>query len=157
MKSVEKFGEKAPNYPFDAIKSFLSNLKTDFSKGSHKFAIIHGDVGPNNIFIDRKNNRVIFLDWEKAFLTRYVSLYSAFDFANFYFRCWRNLEFQSDLLQEYVARKDCSLDELKISCILQNLRQMRYLVDPSYDAHEEDYLKNHIRRLIESLEAVLKL
>ena len=157
MRIVEKNKERAPHYPFLLIEEFLTKMKVDFSKRSREYRIIHGDIAPNNVFIDRKKRRIIFLDWEKAFVTKNTSLYCAFDFANFYFRCWKNLDFQKALLQSYLKQKSCVIDELKLACILQNLRQIRYLIDSSYDVEKGNYLKTHIRRISQSLETVLML
>lgn len=143
----------AQDYPFLEVEKFLFDLPERRGKGG---IIVHGDLAPNNVFFTKDGSRVVLLDWEWAGYNPNFTLGRAFDFANFYLRCWRNPSFQRSLKAAYLREKGADNQELALGIILQGARQISGLC---YLQHEKGpYLKKHIHSLIclvkESLEAV---
>lgn len=143
----------ARDYPFLEVEKFLFDLPE--RKGKEGI-VVHGDLAPNNAFFAKDGSRVVFFDWEWAGYNSNLTLGRAFDFANFYLRCWRNPSFQRSLKAAYLRERGADNQELALGIILQGARQISGLC---YLQHEKgSYLKKHVQSLIclvkESLEAV---
>ena len=117
--------------------------------------LIQGDSSPNNLFFYDKKKTVVVLDWEYFSISEVNLLNKTFDFANFYLRCWRNKKFQEKLLREFIRRKMANQMQIQFSIIVQGLGQFQSVYLTGANGKEKgEYLKNHIRRLTESINAV---
>ena len=141
---------QAKDYPFLAVEKFLLDLPERKKKGG---VVVHGDLAPNNVSFARDGSRVVLLDWEWAGYNPEVTVARAFDFANFYLRCWRNPSFQKSLKAAYVREKGADPQELTLGIVFQGARQISGLC---YLQHEKGpYLKEHLQALIDLVKKAL--
>lgn len=143
-------------FPLEKAQRFVNQILPEIKAAENgQASLLQGDFAPNNLYFQPAESRVVFLDWEWSSLNRNLILTEAYDFANLYLRLWQNREFQQQFLDSFQKSRLASEKGLVVGVLLQSVNQLFGLVDRERHSEQGDYYRNHLQRLVESLEKVL--